>query len=47
MDLNGCAIDCGDVSMPRVNPPAARERIYQAVLTALKAGLTPIIYSDE
>ena len=47
VDLNGCAIDCGDVSMPRVNPPAARERIYQAVLTALKAGLTPIICGGD
>ena len=47
VDLNGCAIDCGDVSMPRVNPPAARERIYAAVLTALNAGLTPIICGGD
>ena len=47
VDLNGCAIDCGDVSMPRVNPAEARERIYRAVLTALNAGLTPIICGGD
>ncbi len=47
VDLHGCAIDCGDVSMPRVNPAAARERIYAAVLAALNAGLTPIVCGGD
>jgi agmatinase len=28
VDLNGLAVDCGDVPMPKVNPDSARERIY-------------------
>ena len=41
VDLNGLAVDCGDVPMPKVNPDSARERIYRAVTTVLKAGVTP------
>ena len=31
VDLDGLAVDCGDVPMPKVNPDSARERIYRAV----------------
>jgi len=47
VDLHGCAVDCGDVSMPRVSPGVARERIYAAVLAALEAGKTPIICGGD
>ena len=47
VDLNGCAVDCGDVSMPRVNPELARERIYEAVRTVLDAGLNPIVCGGD
>jgi agmatinase len=47
VDLQGCAIDCGDVSMPRVDPPVARKRIYDSVLAALEAGLKPIICGGD
>ena len=36
VDLNGLAVDCGDVPMPKVNPDSARERIYRAVTTVLE-----------
>ena len=38
VDLHGSVVYCGDVSIPRVNPEMARERIYNAVKTALEAG---------
>ncbi|MCY4147938.1 MAG: agmatinase family protein [Gammaproteobacteria bacterium] len=47
VDLHGSVIDCGDVSMPRVSPDVARERIYDAVLKALKAGKTPILCGGD
>ena len=47
VDLNGLAVDCGDVPMPKVNPDSARERIYRAVTTVLKAGVTPIIVGGD
>ena len=47
VDLQGSAVDCGDVSMPKVNPPLARERIYKAVRIALEAGLVPIICGGD
>ncbi len=31
-------VDCGDVSMPKVNPAVARERIYEAVRAVTDAG---------
>ena len=47
VDLHGSAIDCGDVSMPRVSPDVARERIYKAVRLALEAGKIPIICGGD
>jgi agmatinase len=47
VDLYGLAVDCGDVPMPKVNPDSARERIYRAVTTVLKAGKTPIIVGGD
>ena len=47
VDLNGLAVDCGDVPMPKVNPDSARERIYRAVTTVLQAGVTPIIVGGD
>ena len=47
VDLDGMAVDCGDVPMPKVNPDSARERIYRAVTTVLKAGVTPIIVGGD
>ncbi|MEM1361441.1 MAG: agmatinase family protein [Pseudomonadota bacterium] len=47
VDLNEAAIDCGDVSMPRVNPDLAHRKIYEAVRTVLKAGLTPILCGGD
>ena len=47
VDLHGSAIDCGDVSMPRVSPDVARERIYNAVRKALSVGKTPIICGGD
>ena len=47
VDLHGSSIDCGDVSMPRVSPDVARERIYSAVRKALSAGKTPIICGGD
>jgi agmatinase len=47
VDLQGCAVDCGDVQMPKVNPNLARERIYHAVREVLAAGLTPIICGGD
>lgn len=47
VDLNGLAVDCGDVPMPKVNPDTARERIHRAVTTVLKAGVTPIIVGGD
>jgi agmatinase len=47
VDLDGLAVDCGDVPMPKVNPDSARERIYRAVTTVLKAGVTPIIVGGD
>src|SRR4051812_5322047 len=47
VDLYGLAIDCGDLPMPKVNPDSARERIYRAVTTVLKAGKTPIIVGGD
>ncbi|MCY4274411.1 MAG: agmatinase family protein [Gammaproteobacteria bacterium] len=47
VDLHGTVIDCGDVSMPRVSPEVARQRIYDAVLNALKAGKTPILCGGD
>ena len=35
VDLKGEVVDAGDVSMPRVNPDVARERIYNAVRKVL------------
>lgn len=47
VDLNGLAVDCGDVPMPKVNPDSAREKIYRAVKTVLDAGVTPIIIGGD
>ena len=47
VDLDGLAVDCGDVPMPKVNPDSARERIYRAVKTVLEAGVTPIIVGGD
>ncbi len=47
VDLDGMAVDCGDVPMPKVNPDSARERIYRAVTTVLKAGVTPIVLGGD
>ena len=47
VDLYGLAIDCGDLPMPKVNPDSARERIYRAVTTVLKAGKTPIVVGGD
>lgn len=47
VDLNGTAVDCGDVPMPKVNPDSARERIYRAVSTVLDAGVTPIVVGGD
>jgi agmatinase len=47
VDLQGTAVDCGDVSMPKVSPDVARERIYRAVREVLKSGLTPIICGGD
>lgn len=47
VDLHGTAVDCGDVSMPRVNPEVARERIYAAVRAVLDAGKTPIVCGGD
>lgn len=47
VDLNGLAVDCGDVPMPKVNPDSAREKIYRAVKTVLDAGVTPIIVGGD
>jgi len=47
VDLHGSTLDCGDVSMPRVSPDVARERIYRAVRKALAAGKTPIICGGD
>lgn len=47
VDLHGSAVDSGDVSMPRVSPDVARERIYTAVRKALAAGKTPIICGGD
>lgn len=47
IDLYGSSVDCGDVSMPKVNPEVARERIYRAVREVLKAGLVPILVGGD
>lgn len=47
VDLNGKAVDCGDVSMPRVSPGVAHERIYTAVRKALAMGKAPIICGGD
>lgn len=47
VDLHGVAVDCGDVSMPKVSPDVSRERIYRAVREVLKAGLIPIIVGGD
>ena len=47
IDLYGTAVDCGDVSMPKVSPDVARDRIYRAVREVLKAGLVPILVGGD
>ena len=47
VDLHGTSVDCGDVSMPKVNPDVARERIYRAVREVLNAGLVPILVGGD
>ena len=47
VDLDGLAVDCGDVPMPKVNPDSARERIYRAISAVLEAGVTPIIVGGD
>jgi agmatinase len=47
IDLHGTAVDCGDVSMPKVSPDVARDRIYRAVREVLKAGLVPILVGGD
>ena len=47
VDLNGSAVDCGDVQMPKVNPELSRQRIYDAVRVVLAAGITPIICGGD
>ena len=47
VDLHGSSVDCGDVPMPKVNPPLARERIYRAVREVLASGLTPVICGGD
>lgn len=47
VDLQGSSVDCGDVSMPKVSPEVARDRIYRAVREVLKAGLVPILVGGD
>ncbi len=47
VDLQGTVVECGDVSMPKVSPDVARERIYRAVREVLKSGLVPIIVGGD
>ena len=47
VDLKGVVVDMGDVSMPRVNPEVARERIYSAVRKVLAVGKIPIICGGD
>ena len=47
IDLYGTAVDCGDVSMPKVSPDVARDRIYRAVREVLKAGLVPVLVGGD
>jgi agmatinase len=47
VDLHGTAVDCGDVSMPKVSPDVARERVYRAVREVLKSGLVPIVCGGD
>lgn len=47
VDLNGMAVDCGDVQMPKVNPENARAKIYKAIRTVLSAGLVPIVVGGD
>ena len=47
VDLKGVVVDMGDVSMPRVNPEVARERIYNAVRKVLAVGKIPIICGGD
>lgn len=47
VDLNESSVDCGDVSMPRVNPELAHKKIYEAVRTVLDAGVTPILCGGD
>jgi agmatinase len=47
VDLNGMAVDCGDVPMPKVNPDSARDRIYRAVREILRAGVIPIVVGGD
>ena len=47
IDLYGTAVDCGDVSMPKVSPDVARDSIYRAVREVLKAGLVPVLVGGD
>ncbi len=47
VDLHGSTVDGGDVSMPRVSPDVAHDRIYSAVKKVLAAGKTPIICGGD
>lgn len=47
VDLNGSAVDCGDVQMPKVNPALSYERIYGAVREVLASGLVPVICGGD
>ncbi len=46
-DLEGCAIDCGDIAPVKVNPKKARKEIYDGVRELLKGGVTPIICGGD
>ncbi len=47
VDLHGTAVDCGDVSMPKVSPDVARDRVYRATREVLKAGMVPIVVGGD
>ncbi|MCY3879644.1 MAG: agmatinase family protein [Rhodobacteraceae bacterium] len=47
VDLHDSSVDCGDVSMPRVNPELAHKKIYEAVRSVLNAGVTPILCGGD
>ena len=47
VDLHKTVVDAGDLPLPRADPKAARERIYNAVRKVLAAGKIPIICGGD